>query len=605
MTKSELLELISHGENSGVEFKRDDTRPEQLAKEIAALANLQGGTVILGVEDDGAISGIQREDLELWVMDTVFGRKIHPMILPFYEEISVDATRRVAVISFTQGASKPYVVHHNDREEIYVRVGSVSRLATREQQARLFAMGGMLHTDLLPVSGSTIHDLSQQRIEDYLTNLVGDSKLPESDEAWIRRLCGLGFMSDRSSEVAVCTIAGLVLFGNNPRRFLRQAGVRWMVFDGIDKDYGALDDQVLDGPLVSHWQTVSGTDRQIVDKGLIERVADAMRPFVSQEISAIEESMQRRRLWHYPVEAIREAIVNALAHRDWTRYEEVEIVAYSNRLEINSPGALQNTMTLDKMIAGQRSPRNPLIVDALRDYGYVDARGMGVRKKIIPLLRRMNGVEPLFQANEDRLTVTLGRSAIASRGTVVTINTNELAVPAGSLAYFLSASTRGAVRLLTDAGDAMVAVEEIVVPDAPLGQFEPMRLWVPYGIWTERNGGRVLFSRDYCPLWRVLSNGRVERESPWTEIDFVESEILWSPSIAPWADSGTLGDVENLMRKYRVPKEPPILMDALPVILSGDADRIRDAVKILAPLGTKFPHFPRGPGASKETRQQD
>ena len=74
MLKSDLLQLIANGENSGIEFKRDDLRPEQLAKEIVALANFRGGSVLLGVEDDGSISGIQRPDLELWVMDTVFGR---------------------------------------------------------------------------------------------------------------------------------------------------------------------------------------------------------------------------------------------------------------------------------------------------------------------------------------------------------------------------------------------------------------------------------------------------------------------------------------------------------------------------------------------------
>ena len=60
MLKSELLEIIANGENSGVEFKRDDLRPEQLAKEIVALLNFQGGKLFLGVEDDGTISGIQR-----------------------------------------------------------------------------------------------------------------------------------------------------------------------------------------------------------------------------------------------------------------------------------------------------------------------------------------------------------------------------------------------------------------------------------------------------------------------------------------------------------------------------------------------------------------
>ena len=152
MTKSELIEIIANGENSGTEFKSDtDLRPEQLAKEIVALANFQGGRILIGVEDDGDITGIHRDRLEHWVMDTVFGRKVHPMILPFYEEIQIDESRRVAVVTITQGTSKPYVVRHNDREEIYARVGSTSRRATREQQARLFAIGGMLHAELLPV----------------------------------------------------------------------------------------------------------------------------------------------------------------------------------------------------------------------------------------------------------------------------------------------------------------------------------------------------------------------------------------------------------------------------------------------------------------------
>ena len=100
-------------------------------------------------------------------------------------------------------------------------------------------------------------------------------------------------------------------------------------------------------------------------------------------------------------------MVNALAHRDWTRYEEIEVVRYVDRVEVLSPGALPNSMTVEKMVAGQRSRRNPLIVEVLRDYGYADARGMGVRRKIIPLLREHNGTEPEFEATEDHLRVVM------------------------------------------------------------------------------------------------------------------------------------------------------------------------------------------------------
>ena len=413
MTKSELLELIANGESSGVEFKRDDVRPERLAREIVALANFRGGRILLGVEDDGTVSGIHRDDLEHWVMDTVFGRKVHPMVLPFYEEIQVDEQHRVAVVTLTQGTAKPYVVRHNDREEIYVRVGSTSRLATREQQARLFALGGMLHAELLPVSGSALRDLSRERLEDYLTGIVRDNQVPSSDDEWHERLCGLGFMVEREEGPPVCTIAGLVLFGYRPRRLLRQSGIRWMAFRGEERAYDALDDQVLDGPVIPLWQETSGGGREIADKGLIEILSDAMRPFVSEESGELEESMRRDRQWHYPLEALRESIVNGIVHRDWTRNEELEVVRYADRLEVTSPGALPNTMTVNKMVAGQRSPRNPLIVDVLRDYGYVDARGMGVRNKIIPLLRERNRVEPEFDATDDHLKLTMRRGPVA------------------------------------------------------------------------------------------------------------------------------------------------------------------------------------------------
>lgn len=414
MTKSDLLELIANQENSGVEFKNDDVRPERLAREVVALANFHGGRILLGVEDDGTITGIQRDNLEHWVMDAVFGRKVHPMILPFYEEVQVDDQHRVAIITITQGTAKPYVVRHNDREEIYLRVGSTSRLASREQQARLFALGGMLHAELLPVSGSALRDLSKERLEHYLTAVVGDKESPNSGVAWHDRLCGLGFMAEREDGAPVCTIAGLVLFGYRPRRLLRQAGVRWIAFKGDDKAYDALDDQVLDGPLVALWKDHSGGRREMVEKGLIEVLVDAMRPFVSEEAGEVDASMRRDRHWHYPVEALREAIVNALAHRDWTRYEEAEVVRYADRLVVASPGTLPNTMTVGKMIAGQRSPRNPLVVDVLRDYGYVDARGMGVRNKIIPLLVERNGVAPDFHASEDHLVVTMPRHPAAN-----------------------------------------------------------------------------------------------------------------------------------------------------------------------------------------------
>lgn len=408
MLKSELLELIANGESSYVEFKRDDVRPEQLAKEVVAMVNHRGGRILLGVDDDGSIVGIGRDDLERWVMDTVFARFVHPWILPSYEEVELEGSRRVAVVSVTQGTAKPYVVRHQDREEIYVRMGSTSRRATREQQGRLFEAGGLVHMEILPVSGSTLDDLSRPRLEHYLRDVLLDQQLASEADALEERLCALGLMTRVDGQAPACTIAGLVLFGLRPRRLLRQAGIRWMAFAGADKEYAALDDTILDAPLVALRSGLPGVG-ELLEPGLLELFVDRIRPFVSEEPGELTDGVRRDRIWLYPIEAVREAVVNALSHRDWTRGTEVEVVRYGDRMEVTSPGTLQNTMTVQKMLAGQRSARNSIIVDILRDYGYVDARGMGVRRKIVPLVREASGRDPRFEVTEDHLTVVLPR----------------------------------------------------------------------------------------------------------------------------------------------------------------------------------------------------
>ncbi|MFW2037663.1 RNA-binding domain-containing protein [Acinetobacter ursingii] len=406
MLKTELLELIANGENSGVEFKRDDIRPEQLAKEVVAMANFQGGRVLLGVEDDGTVSSIQRPDLEEWVMN-IFQNKIHPMILPFYEEVKLDDGKTVAVVSFPIGISKPYVLRHSGKEEIYIRVGTTSRLATREQQMRLFELGGMLHTEVMPVPRTDMSCLDDARLMNYIRDILRDPDVPQSTEAWQARLLGLGFLTEAAGNIC-CTIAGLILFGKNPRRYLKQAGLRVMAFQGDDKEYQAALDEIIDGPMVGRWDIDQG-DKRLVDGGVIERFMEAMTPFISQESAHVNEELRRETHWFYALEAVREALINALAHRDWTRFVEIEVSAYSNRLEIISPGTLPNSMTVEKMKAGQRSPRNTIVMEVLRDYGYVDYRGMGVRTKIVPLTKALTGKEPEFELTEDYLKTVLYR----------------------------------------------------------------------------------------------------------------------------------------------------------------------------------------------------
>ena len=241
---------------------------------------------------------------------------------------------------------------------------------------------------------------------------MGDDRAPTAEAAWHERLLGLGFMTAPDTDaVPVCTVAGLLLFGRAPRRYLRQAGIRWMSFASESMDYEAQEDAIIDGPLVALREGVAGSSRPLIEGGLVERLEERMRPFISREAAHPDQHFRRERQYRYPPEAVREAVLNALIHRDWTRPTDVEVVNYSNRLEVTSPGMLQNSMTLQKMLAGQRSPRNPIMTEVMRDYGYVDMRGMGVRRKIVPLTRAWSGQDAGFELTDDYLRVTLPAKA--------------------------------------------------------------------------------------------------------------------------------------------------------------------------------------------------
>ena len=412
MLKIELMEIIANGESSGIEFKRDDLRPEQLAKEVVALANLQGGRILIGIEDDGTITGLQHENTQEWVLNT-FRDKVYPQLTPFYEELTLDDHKRVAVVTIAAGLSKPYMLKHNQREDVYIRMGSRSELASREQQLRLFESGGLLHVEVLPVAGTRMQHLDRQRLNFYLAEIIKDPDIPITDEDWEKRLLGLGLMASDGLGNNVCSVAGLLCFANNPRRYLRQSGLRVMVFAGADKEYQAKLDVILDAPLVGRW-VVNPEGQKVLDQeGVVEKLSEVIRPFVSEESGEIDEHMRRERQWHYPWEALREVVINALVHRDWTISVDIELSVYADRLEIISPGKMQNSMTIEKMNAGQRLRRNQLIMNILRDYAYVDERGMGVRTKIIPLMKKFNHSEPVFELTDDYLKTTLFRKVPA------------------------------------------------------------------------------------------------------------------------------------------------------------------------------------------------
>ena len=396
-TRTELLEIIASGENSGVEFKRDDLRTQDLAKELVAFSNFQGGMVLLGVEDDETITGLMRHDLEEWVMN-VCRDKIRPAIIPFFEMVrDIKDSHDVAIVRVTRG----YDVHalwHNNTNRYQIRVGTQSREASPEELARLFQQRGSVRAELRPVSGATLANLDRRRLRNYFDDIrQQDVPDDEDEEAWQSLLINTEVMTEEG-----VTVGGMLLFGATPNRFLPHAGIDAVAYPGSERDYDAQERTALRGPMTP---LLSQGD-EFVENGLVEQALD----FVQRNTRVVVEARGGRRVERpvYPPDALREGIVNALIHRDYLLTStDVELAVYSNRLEIVSPGRLSNGITPDRMRSGTRSARNQLLKDVMRDYRYLEHMGMGIPRKIVRGMKEHNGTEPDLVELDERFLLRL------------------------------------------------------------------------------------------------------------------------------------------------------------------------------------------------------
>lgn len=430
MDRTQLAELIRNGESSGVDFKRDDLTPDKLAKVAAAFLNLEGGYILLGVEDDGAVSGLTRETskAEEWLMQALRDN-LQPGVIPFWETIEWSDGKIVGVVTLPADApDKPYKVKRGSGAWVtQIRVGTTTRDATREEEARLYAQSGHLQYDRKPIPGTTLDDLDLRRLTNYFRD-VRRQACPEATdrEGWERLLVNTEVMfEDKSRRMA--SVAGLLLFGSQPKKYMPQSGISAVSYTGKEKDYEARARQTLRGPLVSLFgpddgvgspypklpRTFSESDAAR-ETGVIEQALDFVRRNTAV-VAAIDSGGQRQERWDYPLDTVREAVVNAVAHRDYTiAVTDIEMSIYADRLEIVSPGRLPNTVTVDKMRAGYRASRNELIKEVLRDYRYIEATGLGVPRKIIEGMRTHNGTEPDLIEDDDRFTVRLWKEPSSS-----------------------------------------------------------------------------------------------------------------------------------------------------------------------------------------------
>ena len=371
---------------------------------MAALLNLEGGHILLGVNDDGTVSGLARNpsEAEQWVMQAAKDN-LQPAAIPVWQEMEWTPGSRIGVIALPMNApDKPYKVRQGSSWVTKVRAGTTTRDATREEEQRLYQQAGGLRYGLKPVTGSKLADLDHRRLRDYFGRIRGDASPPDPDSVeWEQLLRNLELATTVTGRT-VATIDGMLLFGTNTGRYLPQSGIRAVCYEGPEPDYAARADEDIKGSLVP----LGSSDGSITETGVVDRAVDFVHRYTS--VSAHLEGARRVDRRDYPKDAVREVVVNSLVHRDYSiEGADVMLSIFSDRLEVQSPGRLPNTVTVAGLRSGARYSRNQNLVNIMRDYGYVDARGMGIRNKVIPSMATHNGTEPEFFEDDFRFTVRL------------------------------------------------------------------------------------------------------------------------------------------------------------------------------------------------------
>ncbi len=378
--EKEILQIIQGGENSSVEFKSAEVKGNALAREITAFSNSSGGVILLGVEDDGSITGLAKgKNYEEWLANICRNNIIPPTQVE-YSEICIEK-KKIGLIEVPKGKDKPYQTNDN---RFLIRVGSTNRVAAQAELMRLFQQSGAFHYDAIGVERTSIKDLNLTKIDQYFNRYDIDFTA-ESESERITLLKN----TDILDEDGKTTIAGLLVFGLHPQRYLLNAGISFAHFKGCELDAELIDKQNIDGTLDYQVDTMSAVIKN-----------NLLHPSTLQGMKRIDTK------FIYSDKVFREVIINACVHRNYAiSGSRIRVFLFDDRIEFISPGKLPNTVTVEKIRAGVSYAVNPVIVKFMENLRYIDKLGRG-----IPMVCReveKNNKQVTFKEIGEEFKVTL------------------------------------------------------------------------------------------------------------------------------------------------------------------------------------------------------
>ena len=443
----------SHWEFKEIEFAGDvprNPRRADLADELAAFANADGGVMLCGVTDSGDVQGMSREQMD--ALERLLVEVCTDMIAP---PIRLVVLRRATeegvpflLVEVPQGHTQ-----HDSPGGSYHRVGSSKRRMTSDERLRLAQQRGQarfLWFDKQPVEGTGFGSLDESLWKPLLST-VGAAD-PES------ALERMGLLTSDENGTTRATVAGVLLCCQSPEEWLPNACIVATCYRGNDRAFGQIDAQTITGPL---------------NKQITEAIVFAVR---NMRVGAYKNPA-RTDLPQYSEAALFEAIVNAVVHRDYSlRGSRIRLSMFANRLEINSPGGLPNNLTIDSMDVRQ-STRNEALASIFGRIPVGEIRGSGDRQFFmerrgdgVPIILReteaLSGKLPVYQLIDDSdLFLTIPAAPTDAIPTTIVILCRHRGVPVPGVELSVLFPNKTWKHATTDdKGEAQVHLHSIPLP---------------------------------------------------------------------------------------------------------------------------------------------
>ncbi len=375
METKKLKQRIVQGENSTIEFKE---RCDQEAIETAAaFANTNGGIIFIGVSDKKEIRGITLCKETLTDVTNRISQAIDPRVVMELESANIEG-KSVLLVQITESQIKPVSV----KGICYKRVGNSNRVMSPQEIAQMHLKSVGQTWDQLSVVRAKNHDIDEQKIQWYLTRREASRNVAQPQNMTVPDLLR---NIDCISEEETPTHAGILFFGKHPQRFFQNAQLRVVRFKGTSVTHPVIDRLDCSGTL---WEIVNDAEE-----------------FIRRNIRLLSfrssKSFQRDDKFEYPLDALREGIINGLIHRNYQEPADVRVFIFDNRVEIISPGTFPEGVSPEKPM---HKPVNPILTQLMYDVGFIERYGSGIRM-MQRLCEEWENTEPRYDLHPLETTV--------------------------------------------------------------------------------------------------------------------------------------------------------------------------------------------------------